>query len=99
MIDDFRRMLGKMHMDDMLFMEKQMQMFVALTEKRMDMVRAIRQQQPTSIRELANMLDRDVKNVFDDVRILNKMHIITLVRTGRKVQPIIKKKVIVISLE
>jgi len=74
-------------------------MFEALTEKRMELVRKVREQQPTSIRELATMLERDVKNVFDDVKILNKMHIITLVRTGRKVQPIIKKKVIVISLE
>jgi len=86
-------------MEDMLFMEKQLQMFEALTEKRMELVRKVREQQPTSIRELATMLERDVKNVFDDVKILNKMHIITLVRTGRKVQPIIKKKVIVISLE
>jgi predicted transcriptional regulator len=99
MMQEFRKMMERKHSEDMLFIEKQMQMFEALTQKRMEMVRAIRVQQPGSIRELATFLDRDVKNVFDDVQLLNRMHIIRLVRIGRAVRPVIKKKFIVISLE
>lgn len=99
MMDEIRKMMERKHAEDMLFIEKQMQMFEALTRKRMEMVRTIREQQPSSIRELANILDRDVKNVFDDVQLLNRMHIIRLVRTGQSMKPVIKKKVIIISLE
>jgi predicted transcriptional regulator len=99
MIDELRKMMERKHTNDMLFIEKQMQMFEALTRKRMEMVKAIREQQPSSIRELANVLDRDVKNVFDDVQILSKMRIIRLVRKGQSMRPVIKKKFIIISLE
>lgn len=99
MIEDLRKMLEKKHMEDMLFIERQMQMFEGLTQKRMYMVKVIRERNPSSIRELAGILERDVKNVFDDVQLLSRMHIIRLVRTGRCMKPVTKKKVIVISLE
>jgi predicted transcriptional regulator len=99
MMEELRKMMARKHAEDMIFIERHMQMFEALTQKRMEMVRTIREQQPGSIRELANILERDVKNVFDDVQLLNRMHIIRLVRTGRCMRPVIKKKIIVISLE
>jgi predicted transcriptional regulator len=99
MMEELRKMMARKHAEDMIFIERQMQMFAALTQKRMEMVHAIREQQPASIRELASFLDRDVKNVFDDVQLLNRMHIIRLVRIGRAVRPVIKKKFIIISLE
>ena len=76
-----------------------MQMFEALTKKRIELIRAVMQNQPGSIRELATIVDRDVKNVFDDLKILKKMRIVTLVKKGRCSKPRIRKKIIVFSFK
>ena len=80
-------------------MQKQLRSFEALTEKRMEMVRAIMHRHPDSIRELAEFLHRDVKNVFDDLKVLDNMGVVKFVRIGRKKRPVVKRKVIVISFE
>ena len=97
-MEDIFERIERRHREDILLIEKQLKMFEALTKKRMEMIKAIMQRQPTSIRDLANILDRDVKNVFDDLRLLNKMHIVALRREGRCVVPRVKKKIIIRSL-
>ena len=42
-----------------------------LTEKRIELIDAIMKYNPCSIRELAEEIDRDIKNVFNDLRILH----------------------------
>lgn len=93
-----KKMIEK-HEKDLLLMEKQFQRLEALTEKRVQMVRTIMHRHPGSIRELADFLHRDIKNVFDDLKILNEMGVIKFVRIGRKKRPIVRRKVIVISFE
>jgi len=96
-VEDLFKMLEKKHREDILFIERQIRMFEALTKKRVEMIKAIMEKHPASIRELANILDRDVKNVFDDLRLLNKMNIIDLTREGRCVKPVVKKKIVIIK--
>ena len=98
MIEDMKKLIKK-HEEDFLVMEKQMRSFEMLTEKRMQVIRTIMHKHPGSIRELAEFLRRDVKNVFDDLNILNKMGVIKFIRIGRKKRPVVKRKTIIISFE
>jgi predicted transcriptional regulator len=98
MLKDMKKLLEK-HEEDILFMEKQLQRFEALTEKRMEMVRTIMHRHPGSIRELADFLHRDVKNVFDDLKVLNQLGVVKFVRIGRRKRPVVKRRIIVISFE
>ena len=93
----FKEILKKQE-EEIIFVEKQMKIFEALTMKRQEMIKVIMESHPGSIRELANTLNRDVKNVFNDVKLLNSMKIISLEREGCSVRPKIKKKIIIIRL-
>lgn len=98
MMKEIKKMLENSD-EDILFMEKQFQRFEALTGKRMELIRVIMHRHPGSIRELAEFLHRDVKNVFDDLRLLDNVGVIKFVRIGRRKRPVIRRKIIVISLE
>ena len=93
----FREILKKQK-KDIIFIEKQMRLFEALTVKRQEMIKVIMETNPNSIRELAGKLNRDVKNVFNDLRLLNSMDIVSLEKKGCCVRPTIKKKFIIIRL-
>lgn len=69
-----------------------------LTQKRLELIRAIARYEPESIRELANILHRDIKNVFEDLMLLMKLDLVDFICEGRRKKPIVKKKVIVIRL-
>jgi predicted transcriptional regulator len=100
MMSDVRKILEKEdEKDNILFVQKQFQKFEMLTEKRVQIVKTVIHRQPSSIRELAIFLHRDIKNVFDDVKVLNDMGMIKLIRIGRRQQPVVKRKFIVISFE
>ena len=92
------KLIEKKRREDILFIERQLKLFEALTEKRIQLIRAVIESHPKSIRELASIVDRDVKNVFEDLQLLNRMRIIRLVRTGRCVVPKVRKKIIIINL-
>ena len=98
-MDELRKRIKKEHKEEVLFLEKQIRKFETLTEKRMQLIRTISHRHPTSIRELADMAHRDIKNVFDDLYTLNEIGIIKFVKIGRKKRPVLKRKVILISLE
>jgi predicted transcriptional regulator len=98
MLRDIRKLLEKDE-DDVLFVEKQFQKFESLTEKRVEIIKTVMHRHPGSIRELAEFLHRDVKNVFDDLRVLNNIGMIRLVRIGRRSRPVIRRRFIVISFE
>ena len=48
----------------------------ALTPKRLEVLRLIRRYQPSSVRELAQLADRDLKNVLADVKALETLGLI-----------------------
>ena len=58
---------------EVLNFETPAQFFGQLSEKRWDIVRAAQGKGELSVRELARMVDRDVKRVHDDIVILAKL--------------------------
>ncbi len=60
----------------------------ALTQKRMEMLHAIKTEQPSSINHLARILHRDIKNVAADVRFLEQAGLIdTKKETSKEISP------------
>jgi predicted transcriptional regulator len=49
-----------------------------LTPRRLAMLRAVRVHRPRSIYELARLVDRDLKNVQDDLRVLERYGLVRL---------------------
>lgn len=49
-----------------------------LTDERLRILRTIKKESPQSIYELAKILQRDIKNTFDDVQFLAQMGLIEL---------------------
>lgn len=55
-----------------------------LTDKRLDLLLAITQHRPESVRKLANLLHRDYKNVSEDITLLRQLSLVELgKREGR----------------
>lgn len=56
-----------------------------LTEKRLELLHVIKEQEPNSVYELAKILKRDIKNVNDDIELLKNIGLvsITKAREGR----------------
>ncbi len=61
----------------------------ALTPKRLELLHVIKTQKPQSINELARMAKRDLKNVADDLKYLEKIGLIETKETKRKTTPVI----------
>ena len=58
-----------------------------LTERRLQILKTIRDQKPSSVYELAKMVDRDLKNVLQDLSYLQELGIVTITETGVKKVP------------
>ncbi len=54
-----------------------------LTKERLGLLRAIREKRPRSIYELAKMIDRDLKNVQQDVALLERHGLVKLTEKRR----------------
>lgn len=59
----------------------------ALTEKRLELLKAIKDKEPSSVYDLAKMLNRDLKNVLQDITYLQELGIIDVTQTGTKKIP------------
>jgi predicted transcriptional regulator len=55
----------------------------ALTEKRLALLRTIRERAPKSVAELARMAKRDFKSVYRDVEVLRELGLIKVANTRR----------------
>jgi len=62
----------------------------ALTPKRLELLHVIKEQKPSSINELARMAKRDIKNISDDVKALQKIGLIEIVEDKKKTAPVIR---------
>jgi predicted transcriptional regulator len=58
-----------------------------LTERRLDMLKTIKDRRPSSVYHLAKMLDRDLKNVIQDLSYLQELGIVAVSDTGVKKVP------------
>jgi predicted transcriptional regulator len=60
-----------------------------LTPKRLELLHTIKTKKPESINELARMAKRDLKNVSDDVKYLERVGLIEKKETGKKTAPVV----------
>ena len=58
-----------------------------LTEKRLELLKTIKDEKPASVYELSKILDRDLKNVLQDISYLEEVGIIEVTHTGEKKIP------------
>jgi predicted transcriptional regulator len=58
-----------------------------LTEKRLELLKTIKDRKPSSIYELAKMVNRDLKNVLQDVRYFEELGIVEIIESGGKKVP------------
>lgn len=56
-------------------------MRAVLTNKRLQILKVIREQKPASVYELAKILGRDLKNVNQDLKLLSNIGLVTLEKT------------------
>ena len=65
------------------------------TGKRREIIQELRENSYDSKKELADKLDRDPKNVHEDLEILRKNGVVKLEKNGRKISPTLKHRQIV----
>lgn len=64
-----------------------------LTEKRLELLHVIKEQSPDSIYELAQLVDRDINSVKDDIHVLEELGLISLEEiheARRRVRPLLE---------
>lgn len=69
-----------------------------LTPRVLDLIEAIRREKPASINETARVVDRDVKNVHEELSRLAQLGIIFFEEDGQSKQPIVWFDELVIDL-
>jgi predicted transcriptional regulator len=70
-----------------------------LTDRRMELLEAVMEDPPESIRALANRLDRDVHDVHDDLHLLAEYDIIYFQEDGRAKKPYVPYDTVRIEVE
>ncbi|MCG1004942.1 MULTISPECIES: hypothetical protein [Halobacterium] len=69
-----------------------------LTPRVLDLIKAIRQEEPDSINEAARVVDRDVKNVYEELSRLAQLGIIFFEEDGQSKRPVVWFDELVINL-
>ena len=69
-----------------------------LTPRVLDLVEAIRREEPASINETARVVDRDVKNVHEELSRLARLDIIFFEKDGQSKRPVVWFSELVINL-
>ena len=70
-----------------------------LTDRRMELLEAVMERPPESIRALADRLDRDVHDVHDDLHLLAEYDVIHFEENGRAKKPYIPYDTVRIEVE
>ena len=72
-------------------------MFEVFTQKRMELLKTLQNETFNSMRELAETMNRDIKNVWQDLEILEKNHLIYIQTLGRsKIPRPVRKRIVFI---
>ncbi|PCR90489.1 HVO_A0114 family putative DNA-binding protein [Natrinema ejinorense] len=69
-----------------------------LTPRVLDLIKAIRREEPSSINEAARIVDRDVKNVHEELSCLAQLGIIFFEEDGQSKRPVVWFDELVITL-
>ncbi len=83
--------------DEMIINPFENDLFEIFTKKRLELIKSIMESRPRSIRELSQIVERDVKNVFEDLKLLHESRIIEFINSGRCKQPVVKRKTIILQ--
>lgn len=59
------------------------------TPRAIDLLQVIAQEEPASIRETARLVDRDIKQVSENLERLEAYNVVDFVNTGRAKQPVV----------
>lgn len=70
-----------------------------LTPRRLDLVRSLMDAPAESIRDLADRLDRDIRQVHDDVQVLSEYHIVHFREEGGAKKPYVPYNTVKIEVE
>jgi len=70
-----------------------------MTPKRVELFKMLSEFEPHSIRELAEVMERDVKNIWDDLKLLENFGLISFQAEGRIRRPIVRKQIIITLVE
>lgn len=73
-------------------------LFETFNPRTMELLRVIDDQEPSSIRETARLVDRDKKNVHDELTRLYRLGVIRFEQDGQAKRPVVPYEEIVISL-
>lgn len=73
--------------------------FLAITPRRMELLEYIRAHKPDSIKQLAQALQRDYKNVYDDIKALAEYELIEILKEGKNKRPVCNITAISIAME
>ncbi len=69
-----------------------------LSPKRLELLKVIKEHKPRSIKELAELVKRDFRNVYRDLVILEAVGLVELEKKGKEVKPIVDYDEIVIRI-
>ena len=79
--------------------EERAQLRQLLTDRRMELLEAVMETPPASIRALADRLDRDVHDVHDDLHLLAEYDIIYFEENGRAKKPYVPYDTVRLEVE
>ena len=92
----------KVEKKEALYFESISALRSVLTAKRIELLRAIAEHKPKSIYELAKILNRDIKNVNDDIKLLSELGLLELKRSKtnkEKLEPVVGYDKIMIEID
>jgi predicted transcriptional regulator len=69
-----------------------------LTEKRLELLKAIKDKKPASVYELARMVHRDIKNVLQDLSYLQELGLVDITETKDKKIPHVEYEKITLEI-
>jgi len=85
--------------DNMIFLDPSSTIWTrCFTPKRMELLKIIHKKNPRSVTELAKLTNREVENVYRDLKELQKYELVELKKHGNHSEPKVTKAAIVISL-
>jgi predicted transcriptional regulator len=71
---------------------RKLKILECLTRKRVEILKAIASHHPGSIRALSRIVERNVKNVFEDLLLLERNKFISFEEEGKSKKPIVRVK-------
>ena len=89
---------GKLEERDTIGVPGIKELKAVLSPKRLELIKAIKEYSPGSIKELAGLVGRDVRNVHRDLSLLNAVGLVELRKEGKEVKPVVDYEEIVIRL-